>query len=98
MTNEEMAVKIEEVNQRSRSNTHRIDTLEKNQEALNSIATSVAVMATEQKNISGKLDKVSSKVDTLERVPAKRWEFVVERIIYVVVAAVAGFILAKVGL
>ena len=52
MTNEEMTERLVEVEQRSKSNTHRLDAVEKNQEALNSIATSVAVMAEQQKNIS----------------------------------------------
>ena len=66
MTNEEMTERLVEVEQRSKSNTHRIDAVEKNQEALNSIATSVAVMAEQQKNISDKVDTIDAKVDTLE--------------------------------
>ena len=74
MTNEEMTERLVEVEQRSKSNTHRLDAVEKNQEALNSIATSVAVMAEQQKNISDKVDTIDAKVDTLEGKPGKRWE------------------------
>lgn len=48
----EFAERLAEVEQRSKSNTHRIESVEKSQEALNQIATSVAVMAEQQKNIS----------------------------------------------
>ena len=90
MTNEEMTERLVEVEQRSKSNTHRLDAVEKNQEALNSIATSVAVMAEQQKNISDKVDTIDAKVDTLESKPGKRWERLVDKLRF----AVAGAVLA----
>lgn len=48
MNVEEMAVKLAETESRSKSNTHRIDRLEKSADALNRLATSIEVMATEQ--------------------------------------------------
>ena len=90
MTSEEMAERLVEVEQRSKSNTHRLDAVEKNQEALNSIATSVAVMAEQQKNISEKVDTIDDKVSTLEGKPGKRWESMVDKLL----AAVAGAALA----
>ena len=50
MTGEEMAVKLAETEARSKSNTHRLDHLEKSTEAINRLATSVEVMAKEQKH------------------------------------------------
>ena len=44
MTSEELTERLVEVEQRAKSNQHRIEAVEKNQEALNSIATSVAVL------------------------------------------------------
>ena len=90
MTNEEMTERLVEVEQRSKSNTHRLDAVEKNQEALNSIATSVAVMAEQQKNISDKVDTIDAKVDTLEAKPGKRWESLVDKLL----AAAAGAVIA----
>lgn len=98
MTAEEMTERLVEVEQRTKSNTHRLDAVEKNQKVLSSIATSVAVMAEQQKTIAEKVSTIDSKVDTLERLPARRWEFVVEKALYVVVAAVLGFLLAFLGM
>lgn len=98
MTNEEIAVKLEAVDQRSRSNTHRIDDLEKDHEALNRLATAVEVMATKQDVISDSVDRLTGKVEALEAEPGKRWKFVVEKSIYFVVAALMGFLLARAGL
>lgn len=95
---EELAVSLERVDQRSKSNTHRIEDLEKDHEALNRLATAVEVMATKQDSMGMSVDKLADKVEALEQEPGKRWKFVVEKAIYIVVAAVIGFVLARVGL
>lgn len=44
------------------------------------------------------LERLEDDVESLKEKPAKKWENVTERIIGLVVAAVVGFILAKLGL
>ena len=83
----EFAEKLVEIDQRSKSNTHRLEAVEKNQEALNSIATSVAVMAEQQKNISKKVDDIDHKVGAIESKPAKRWDSMVDKLIAALVGA-----------
>lgn len=94
MEQEEMAVKLAEVEARSKSNTHRIDNMEKDFDALNKLATAVEVMVTEQKHQSETMGKIEmdvtalgKKVDTIEKKPAKRWDGMVEKIIYGVVGS-----------
>ena len=98
MTGEEMAVKLAETEARSKSNTHRIDKLEQSTEAINRLATSVEVMATKQDTMNDNLDKIAGKVEQIEAEPGKRWKSVVEKVTLPVVAAVVGYILARVGL
>lgn len=98
MNPEDLAVKLEAVDQRSRSNTHRIDDLEKDHEALNRLAVAVEVMATKQDVMSESVDRLTGKVEALEAEPGKRWKFVVEKAIYFIVAALMGFVLARAGL
>lgn len=98
MTGEEMAVKLAETEARSKSNTHRIDKLEQSTEAINRLATSVEVMATKQDTMNENLDKIAGKVEQIEAEPGKRWKSVVEKVMLLVVAAVVGYILARVGL
>lgn len=83
----EFAEKLVEIDQRSKSNTHRLEAVEKNQEALNSIATSVAVMAEQQKNISKKVDDIDNKVGAIESKPAKRWDSMVDKLIAALIGA-----------
>ena len=94
MTNDEMTERLVEVEQRSKANTHRLDAVEKNQEALNSIATSVAVMAEQQKNISDKVDTIDDKVSTLEGRPGKRWDGLVDKSVWAVAGAVIAWLAA----
>lgn len=98
MTNEEMAVKITEIDQRSKSNVHRISTLEEDNKALTRMAISIEVLATEQKNVSKKVDSIESKVSIIEGKPGKRWEAVVEKVILCLASAAVAFLLARVGL
>lgn len=90
----EFAEKLVEIDQRSKSNTHRLEAVEKNQEALNQIATSVAVMAEQQKNISKKVDDIDNKVGAIESKPAKRWDSMVDKLIAALVGAFAAWVLS----
>lgn len=98
MEMQEMTERLVKVEQRERSNSHRIDAMEKQQEVIHRLATSMEVMATEQKSMSKQLTEVIQDVKDLSGEPGKKWRFVVEKAIYIVVAAVIGFVLAKLGL
>lgn len=105
MTQEQQAVRFAELEHRAKSNTYRIDKLEDDTDALKRLVTSVELIASEQqhqteamKEIQSDVSALGKKVETLERKPGEQWESVVQNIIRLVVAAVVGFILAKVGL
>lgn len=90
--------RLTEVESRSRSNTKRIDKLESQTEAINRLATSMAVMAEKQDETATIVTALDSKVTKLEEKPAKRWEKVVETLLIALVSALAGFIAAQLGL
>lgn len=83
------------------SNRYRIEDLEKSTDALNSMATSMAVMAEKQKVIStsvetinGNVDAIGKRVGDLESKPGKRWDSLLDKLIYAVVGAFVAWILA----
>ena len=80
------------------SNRHRIEDLEENQSALMKLATSVEVMATEQKYMKSDLGEIKKDVKELTGKPGKRWEDIVGKVIWAVVAAAVAFVLARLGL
>ena len=93
-----MAVKLQEVESRSKSNMQRIDALEKNQDAINQLATGTAVMAQNISTMGDRIDSMSNDIKDLKEIPASRWKFVVEKAIYVLVAGIIGFALSKFGM
>lgn len=105
MEHEDIAVKLAEVDARCRSNTHRLDAVEKNSDALHELATSVKVMANELKRQGDAVEEIKDdvtnlghKVDSIEKKPGKRWESIVDKLIWGVVGAVLALLLAKIGL
>ena len=98
MDMEGLAVQLERVDQRSKSNSHRLDELERDHQALNRLVTAVEVLATKQDGMGKSIDTLVGKVEALEAEPAKKWRFVVEKSIYFVVGAVLAFVFAQIGL
>lgn len=94
----QMEHRLAEVEQRSKSNTHRIDELAQEQKALNELATSVALMTKEQKDIREDLSEVKKDVKSLTNLPAKRWNDVIEKIVWLVLGGAVAALLAQAGL
>lgn len=101
----EHETRLAAVEERSKSNTKRLDKLEESTEAINRLATSMAVMAERQERVAEKqeavaetVEKLDGKVTALEQRPAKRWDSLVEKVIWAVVAAVIAYLLGRVGL
>lgn len=105
MNTEELSVHLAEVDARSKSNTHRLDALEQTTQALNKLATSVEVMAAELKRqgtdveeIKRDVTNIGGKVHAMEVKPGKRWESIVDKLIWCVVGAVLALLLTRLGL
>ena len=98
MTNEDIVVKLNDHDNEIGSLKHRMTEAERANQVLNRLATAVEVMATKQETMSKSVDKLTSKVETLEAEPGKKWRFVVEKSIYFVVGAIIAYLLSQVGL
>ena len=90
--------RLTEVEERAKSNTHRIDEMEKRQNNLDELISTVKVLAVREENVEADVKEIKSEVKSLTSKPAKRWDSMIECIIAAVVAAIAGFILAKIGM
>lgn len=95
LEHEKRLVKVED---RAQSNTHRIDELEKRQDNLDELVGTVKVLAVREQAVENDVKEIKADVKSLTEKPAKRYESIVEKIIYLIVAAVIGFLLAKIGL
>lgn len=90
--------RLTQVEQRSKSNTHRLEKLEESTEAINRLATSMEVMLSKQEQVAETVEKLDGKVTALEEKPVKRVDNLVDKIIWAVCAAVITFLLAQMGL
>ena len=97
--------RLTSLEQRCKSNGHRLEHLEKQQEAIHSLAASIQVMASEQKHqteaintVREDVSRLDGKVDALEMKPGKRWEGLVDKLIWGVAGAVLAFLLARMGI
>lgn len=90
--------RLTEVEERAKSNSHRLDKLEESTEAINRLATSMEVMAERQEQVVETVGKLDSKVTALEEKPGQRWDSLVDKIVWAIAAALIGFVLAQLGL
>ena len=97
MTMEEIAIKLQEVVDKTLRNEGRIEKIEKEHETLHQLATSVAIMAEQMKTMNKSVNTLTAKVGELEGKPAKRWESVVEKILLVIVGAAATYVATQIG-
>lgn len=105
MTGEEQAAKLAELEQRARSNTRRVEELERSTDVLHKLVTSVELLVAEQAHqtqamlgIKSDVAKLDSKVETLEGKPGRRWESIVDKAVMAVAAALTGYVLARLGI
>lgn len=90
--------RLTEVEARSKSNEHRLDDVEKKQNDLSELVGTVKVLATKEEAVERDVKEMKNDVKTLITKPAKRWDNLVSQLITLIVAAIFGFILAKIGL
>lgn len=90
--------RLTEVEARSKSNTRRLDEVEKKQDDLSELVGTVKVLATREEQVETDVKEIKNDVKILTNKPAKRWESLVSQIITILIAAIAGFVLAKIGL
>ena len=90
--------RLTQVEQRSKSNTHRLEKLEESTEAINRLATSMEVMVSKQEQVADTVQKLDSKVTALEAKPLKRVDSLIDKVIWAVCGAVITFVLAYLGL
>lgn len=95
LEHEERLSKVEE---RAKSNTKRLDEVEERQNNLDELAASVRVLATREERVEKDVTEIKSDVKSIKEKPGKRWEAMVDKIVWAVLAAVIAFLLGRIGL
>lgn len=90
--------RLTEVEERSKSNSHRLDDVEKRQDNLDELVSTVKVLAVREENVESDVKEIKVDVKSLTDKPGKRWDGLIDKIIMAITAAIVGFFLAKLGL
>ena len=98
MDHDEMLLQLQETTDRSIRNEERIENLETEQSALRELATSVATLATKQGVMEGDVKEIKTDVKNLSGKSGKRWDAMVDKIAWAVMAAMVAFVLGRIGL
>ena len=93
MTTEDIAGKVLQHDVEIKHHAEQILKLQDNQKTLQEMASSIAVMARDQKMLTNKVDAVIAKVDVLEGRPGKRWDALITALIGAVVGILVGILL-----
>lgn len=90
MTPEDKAVKLAEVDSRSKSNMHRLDTLEQRQAELEDLVAAVKVLALRMEHTESALKNIETDLKEIKGRPGKRWEGIVDKALQAIFGAIAG--------
>lgn len=90
--------RLTQVEERSKSNTKRLDEVENRQDNLDELVSTVKVLAVREENVETDVKEIKVDVKSLTSKPGKRWDSLVDKIILTVASAVLGFFLAHFGL
>lgn len=90
--------RLTEVESRSKSNTKRLDDMEKRQDNLDELVSTVKVLAVREENVENDIKEIKTDVKSLTGKPGKRWDSIVEKVIWTVLAALIAFLLSRIGL
>lgn len=98
MDHDEMLIQLQETTDRSLRNEGRIKKVEEEQSALRELAVSVSSLATKQGIMEGDVKEIKTDVKNLSGKSGKRWDAMVDKIAWAIMAAVVAFVLGRIGL
>ena len=89
--------RLTKLEERSKSNSHRLDGLEARMTSNEELVTSVALLAQKQETIEGDVKEIKSTVKSLADKPGKRWESVVDKVLITVIGAIVLYMMVRLG-
>ena len=94
---DDINITVAELEARCKSNTHRIDKLERRQDELDSIVRSVALLAQEQEHIKSDVAEIKEGIKALQGKAGRRWDAVVDKALLAIIGAIVVYVLSKIG-
>ena len=94
MTNEEVAVRLEDHEHEIGSLKHRMAAVEGNQKALADLTGSVRELTIEQGHLKSDVGEIKTDVKAMLDKPARRWDGLVDKALWLVVGAFLAWLLS----
>ena len=98
MTYDQLGAALACVEGRAKSNTHRLDEMERRQNDLEELVSSVKVLAVRQEAVEADVKEIKSDVKLLSGKSGRRWDDAVDRVCWAILAGFIAFLLAKLGI
>lgn len=93
---EDLREKVAHLEEREKSNTHRIDNLENKVEDIHELASSVKLMASEMKAMREDVNSMDNRLKVVEEKPAKNWNNLIKTIVTRNSNRYSGFFVGKI--
>lgn len=90
--------KLEEVNQRSKSNTKRLDEHDKEIKELQNTYRTLEAMNFRMGNVEKNVQDINSKLEKVSEEKGKKWDKLIDYIFYFILASILGYIAVKLGI
>lgn len=90
--------RLTETEQRTKSNTKRLDKVEKWQADFGDLISTVKVLADREERVEKDVGEIKEAVQEIREKPGKRWEGVIDKIVFTVIGGVVTFLLVKLGI
>ena len=87
MTEQDLRIKLTEDEGKLKSCLKRLESVEQRQDMLEKLVTAVEVLAVRQKSVDEAVREIKADVRCLKERPGKRWEALMDRVLYLVVGA-----------
>lgn len=97
MTEQEISVRLTENDERLHACVKRLEAVERRQDALDKLVTAVEVLAVRQESVEDNVREVRAAVQGIAEKPARRWEALVDRALYLLLGAVFSLMAQGVG-
>ena len=98
MTELEWERRLSRVEDRTKSNTHRLGEVEKRQEDITELVRSVAAIAQRQTDMDADMKEIKADVKALTGKPGRRWESAAEKALLTAVACLVSWMLLRLGI
>lgn len=92
----DLEVQLAHLEEREKSNTHRIDKLEEEVSEIKDLTIAVKEIATETKHMREEQNNMSKRLSTIEEKPAKNWDKIITTTVGTIVGALIGALIGLV--